>query len=164
MRRDFCAIFQVHGTLAARKISNVLSNLWEASSTYRYWGFQRPISKRTPPSDDIPPARRRAFHADKSTARPSQLDAYQPAGKGTSGQTISLSFAASGSSSTACSTIGADGGHATAICKRGHCKFMLTKFMSIGPGQQASLKFEFGSKSSRASKRRVHLKSHAYSR
>ncbi len=37
------------------------SNLWPSPQTYQCWGFQRPMPKRTPPSDDIPLERRCAF-------------------------------------------------------------------------------------------------------
>jgi hypothetical protein len=66
---------QVNG----RRITKASSNLWPSPQTYQCWGFQRPMSKRTPPSDDTPLARRCAFWA--------QPEAYQPAGNGISGQT-----------------------------------------------------------------------------
>ncbi len=62
-----------------RRITKASSNLWPSPRTYQCWEFQRPMPKRTPPSDDIPLARRCAFGA--------QPEAYQPAGNGISGQT-----------------------------------------------------------------------------
>lgn len=59
--RDFCASFQGIGPVGRRRIIEAPSNLWLWPQTYRYWGFQRPMPKRTPPSDDIPLARRCAF-------------------------------------------------------------------------------------------------------
>jgi len=56
------------------------------------------MSKRTPPSDDIPLARRCAFQASRSSELANQLDACQPDGNGTNGQTVWLSLAAFGGS------------------------------------------------------------------
>ncbi|WP_164937078.1 hypothetical protein [Bradyrhizobium vignae] len=77
------------------------------------------MSKRTPPSDDIPLARRCAF-----SGRAGQLDACQPGGNGTKDQTAWLSLAACGGSCDGVLTIGA-GAIRNARRRRAHCNFIV---------------------------------------
>ena len=67
-RCDFCACFQAHDAAPGRKFRPDSSNLPASPQTYRYWGFQRPISKRTPPSDNIPLVRRYVFQSSIRSA------------------------------------------------------------------------------------------------
>ncbi|MGY4624634.1 hypothetical protein [Bradyrhizobium sp. USDA 4486] len=79
------------------------------------------MSKRTPPSDDTPLARRCAF---QSTVR-DQFEAYQPSGNGSNGQTRWLSLAAFGGASTNIRISGAGGLQRTAKRMHAHCKFIV---------------------------------------
>ncbi|WP_354036866.1 hypothetical protein [Bradyrhizobium sp. S3.2.6] len=80
------------------------------------------MPKRTPPSDDIPLARRCAFGA--------QPEAYQPTGNGISGQTRQLSLAALADFSWGGLAIGVGGDKTIVRCKCANCKFMIIDLRS----------------------------------
>lgn len=87
------------------------------------------MCKRTPPSDDIPLARRCAFQILPDLA--DQPDACQPGGNGTNGQTLWLSLAAFGGSCDGVLATDTGGVDRSARRRRAHCKFIVVALTSL---------------------------------
>jgi hypothetical protein len=68
---DLCVIYTENQKRSARGITKDSSNLWASRQTHLCWGFQRPMPKRTPPSDDTPLVRRCAF-GDSVRSKPAR--------------------------------------------------------------------------------------------
>ena len=98
------------------------------------------MSKRTPPSDDIPLARRCAFQASVLGST-RQLEACQPGGNGTNGQIVSLSLAAFGGSWAGVFAVGTGAVGRNARHRCAHCKFIV-----VAPKRSTHLKKRVGLK------------------
>lgn len=100
--------FKALARSARRRITKDSSNLWLSPWTYGCWGFQRPMPNGRRQAIILRLrgvalfkrlfCRRRDLQTSRSSELPNQLEACQPGGNGTNGQTIWLSLAALGGS------------------------------------------------------------------